>query len=163
MRAMWGVFAFVLAWAASPSPARALTCLPVLGCTCDVVASDITFDDFNPLTAGQETAIGVIDITCGGVLSLGGGVVVEISQGAWGSYAARKMRSAAGRTIDYNIYTTGAHAQVWGSGAQAVVILTGVSLLQTWTARRDMFARLYASPAMHPGDYTDNVVVRVIW
>jgi len=162
MRVLAALMAFGISWAMAP-PAHALNCLPLVGCSCAVSASDIEFDDVNPLLPGAHTAIGAIDITCGGVLSLGGGVTVEILQGQWGTYAMRKMRSPAGDMINYNIYTSGAHTQVWGAGAQAVVINTGVALLQTWTIHRDMHARMIADPAMKPGGYADTVVVRVIW
>jgi len=162
MRALLAVAAFALAAACAPA-AHALTCLPLVGCTCDVVASNIEFDDFNPLVPGAQTATGAVSVTCSGVASLGGSVTVEISQGQWGTYAARKLRSAAGDTIDYNIYTSSAYTQVWGAGAQAVLINTGITLLQTWTVHRDMHARIIANPGMKPGDYNDNLVVRIIW
>lgn len=162
-RALLAFAALALMWLAPATSAQALNCLPFVGCSCNVVASDITFDDFSPLNAGAQTAIGEIDVTCGGVLGLGGGVTIEVLQGQWGTYAARKMRSAAGDTIDYNIYTTGAYGQVWGAGGQAVVVNAGVILLNNWSASRDMFARVIPAPTMKPGDYTDTVVVRVIW
>ncbi len=161
MRALFAFAAFCACWLAATPPAHALVCL--LGCACTVTASDIEFDDFNPLTAAEETAIGEIDLHCTGLLSIGAGVTVEVLQGQWGAYAARKMRASSGDMIDYNIYTSSAHTNVWGAGAQAVQISGGLIALGAWSARRDMFARLQANPAMKPGDYADTVVVRVIW
>lgn len=163
MRAWHALAALALAWLAPAANAHALNCLPIVGCSCTIAASDIAFDDFSPLAGGEQTAVGEIDVTCGGVLGLGGGVTIEVLQGQWGNYAARKMRAPSGDTIDYNIYTSGAHSQVWGAGGQAVVINAGVILLNTWSVSRDMHARVIANPAMKPGDYSDTVVVRVIW
>jgi len=162
MRALLVMAVLGFAWLA-PAPAQALNCIPLIGCTCNVAASGIGFADFNPLAAGDEAAIGAIEINCSGVLNLGGTVTVEILQGQWGTYAARKMRAPSGDMIDYNIYTTSAHTQVWGAGAQAQVINGDIFLLGAWSANRDMFARLVANPAMKPGDYTDTVTVRIIW
>lgn len=163
IRALVAFYVLSLAWFMPTQPAHALNCLPIVGCSCNVIASDIAFDDFSPLLPEEQTAIGEIEVTCGGVLGLGGGVTIEVLQGQWGSYAARKMRAPSGDTLDYNIYTSGAHAQVWGAGGQAVVINAGVILLNTWSVSRDMFARIIPNSAMKPGDYTDTVVVRVIW
>lgn len=162
MRGVLALAAMCLAWACAPS-AQALNCLPIVGCVCSVGASDIVFDDFSPLPGDVQTATGSIDIECFGVLALGGGVSVEVFQGQWGDYAMRKLRSAEGETIDYNIYTTNAYAQVWGAGGQAVVINAGIILLQTWRVQRDMFARIQANPKTKPGFYADEVVVRVTW
>jgi len=161
IRATLAFAALCGAWLGAAAPAHALACL--LGCACTVQASDIAFDDFNPLHTTEETAIGEIDIHCTGLLSIGAGVTVEVLQGQWGTYAARKMRAASGDMIDYNIYTTASYASVWGSGVQAVQISGGVLVLGSWSANRDMFARLQANPTTKPGDYSDNVVVRVIW
>lgn len=162
MRALLAFAAFGFAWLAMAPPAHALGCI-LFGCTCTVTASDIAFDDFNPLVAGEETAIGEIDIDCAGLLSIGGGVTVEIGPGQWGVTNARKMRSGAGDLIDYNIYQPGSQVSVWGAGAQAVQINGGLLVLGSWSAQRDMVARLQANPVMKPGDYADAVVVRVIW
>lgn len=151
-----------LAWLAPAPPAHALGCI-LFGCDCTVTASDIAFDDIAPLLGGEETAIGQIDVACTGLLSVGAGVTVEIGSGQWGSVAARRMRSGAGDLIDYNIYKTSAHSAVWGQGAQALQINGGLLVLGAWSAHRDMFARIQPSAAMKPGDYSDNVVVRVIW
>lgn len=161
-RVLLALSILALAWLAPAQPAHALGCL-LLGCDCTVTASDIAFDDISPLLGGEETAIGELDIACTGLLSIGAGVTVEIGPGHWGAVAARKMRSDGGDLIGYNIYKSGAHSAVWGQGAQALQINGGLLVLGAWSARRDMFAMLEPNPAMTPGSYSDNVVVRIIW
>ncbi len=161
MRTALIVATIVFAWLA-PARAEAIGCI-LLGCDCSVTASDIAFEPFSPLLAGPQTAIGEIEIVCTGLLSIGAGVTVEMLGGQWGVVSARKMRSGSGTLMAYNLYKTGAHNSVWGAGAQAMNVNGGLLVLGAWTARRDVFARLDADPTLAPGDYTDTVVVRVIW
>lgn len=165
MRLLLALFALACAWLAPAPPAQALGCL-LIGCDCTVTATDLEFPDFNPLLGGAQTAVATVNVSCVGVISVGGGVVVQLDDGQWGSFATRRMRDGSGHYLDYNIYTTSAHATVWGdgqSGTQSVTLSGGLIVLGAWSRSRDMFGRLTVSPSQRPGEYTDTVVVRVIW
>lgn len=165
MRAVLALLGACFFWLAPAPPAHALGCI-LLGCDCTVSATDIDFPDFNPLLGGAHTAVGQVQVSCTGVLSVGAGVVVELDDGQWGTFSARRMRSDAGDWLDYNIYTTSAHTAVWGDGTLGSVSRTiggGLIVLGGWSASRDMFGRLVASPSLRPGEYQDTVVVRVIF
>ena len=66
--------AFVI-FAGSAAPAQALLCAAIIGCSCDVVASDIVFDNLNPL-AGQQNASGMISVDCTNVIDVAPAVIV---------------------------------------------------------------------------------------
>jgi len=156
--------AFVM-FAGSAAPAHALLCTAIIGCTCNVVASDIVFDNLNPLS-GQQNASGMVNVECTNVIDVAPSVVVRINDGTWGTMAPRKMRNGAGDTLDYNIYTTNQYNVVWGDltgGASNITISGGLLSIGHWTASREMFGRVSPTIATKPGDYSDTVVVQIIW
>jgi len=156
--------AFVF-FAGTAAPAHALLCTAIIGCTCNVVASDIVFDNLNPLS-GQQNASGMVNVECTNVIDVAPSVVVRINDGTWGTMAPRKMRSGAGDTLDYNIYTTNQYNVVWGDltgGASNITISGGLLSIGHWTASREMFGRVSPTIATKPGDYSDTVVVQIIW
>lgn len=156
--------AFVI-FAGSAAPAHALLCTAIIGCTCNVVASNITFDNLSPL-AGQQNASGMVSVDCTNVIDVAPAVIVRIDDGIWGTMAARKVRNAAGETIDYNIYTTNQYNVIWGDltgGASNITISGGLLSIGHWTASREMFGRMSPTVTTKPGDYSDTVVVRIIW
>lgn len=166
MRWCFSLVVLGLAWLAPAQPADALVCISLNSCACTVTAADITFDDINPLHDSNESASGQISIQCSGLLSIGTGVIVRLDDGEWGSYSARRMRSQHGDLLDYNIYKPDLPNVVWGdntAGTQQLVVSGGLLNLGAWNASRTMTARLTVSTATKPGDYSDTVVVTVIY
>jgi spore coat protein U-like protein len=162
------LFVFVVlaaAWFAPAQPAHALGCI-LGGCDCNVTAADIEFEDINPLTSTSHSADGQIDIYCTGLLSIGAGVIVQLDDGQWGTFTARRMRSDDGDYLDYNIYKPNQPTVVWGDntgGSQQLQVSGGLINIGAWSASRPVHATLTVSSTTKPGDYEDNVVVRVIW
>lgn len=163
MRALLLALFFSLLGAA---PAKALICTPILGCTCNVVASDITFLPFSPLD-GEQHASGMIEVDCTGIADVAPSVVARIDDGLYGTMAARQMRTASGQQLPYNIYTANTQgASVWGDltgGAANTLISGGLLAVGHWTTSREMFARAYPTTTTRPGEYSDTVVVTIIW
>lgn len=158
-------FLFGLAWFAPAPPAHALGCI-LGGCDCTVTATDITFDDINPLHDTAESADGQVNILCTGLLSIGAGVIIRLDDGIHGSYTARRMRNENGDYLDYNIYKPNQPTIVWGDntgGSQHLQVQGGLINIGAWNVSRTMHATLTASSAVKPGDYEDTVIVTVVW
>jgi spore coat protein U-like protein len=162
---------FTLAFAAvlltlGAVPAHALLCVPILGCSCTVTASDLAFDSFSPLD-GVQQASGMIEVDCTGVIDVAPAVIVRLDDGLYGTMAERRMRTSGGDQLGYNIHTSAApNAPVWGDltgGAANTTISGGLISVGHWTAAREMFGRAYPATATKPGDYADTVVVTIIW
>lgn len=165
MRSLFAASLFAFAWLAPATPADALGCI-LLGCDCSVTADDIDFGEFNPLVDGTQDAMGRVTVSCSGLVTIGAGVTVELGTGQWGSYAARKLRSSTGDTLDYNIYTTAQYGTVWGNGTSGtlpVQLAGGLIALGHWSRSRDMFASMPLLHSAQPGEYSDTVIVRVVW
>lgn len=159
-------FAVFFTVALAPQRADALLCHPILGCTCSVTASDIDFGDFTPF-AGAQDAVGEIEVDCTGVIDVAPTILTQLDDGVWGTFAARKMRSAiGGHDLNYNLYTTNQHTIIAGdgtSGSAAIWISGGLVTLGRWRRTRSVYARATPTTATRPGEYSDTVVVRIVW
>lgn len=163
----FALFAVVFSAATfTPQRAEALLCNPILGCTCSVTASDIDFADFTPF-AGAQDAVGEIEVDCTGVIDVAPTILTQLDDGVWGTFATRKMRSAVGNyELNYNLYTTNQHNIIAGDGTNgtaAIWISGGLITLGRWRRTRSIYARTTPTTATRPGEYSDTVVVRIVW
>jgi spore coat protein U-like protein len=72
------------------------------------------------------------------------------------------MTSSGGSTLNYNLFTTGAHAVVWGDGTSSTATLgnTGNGAAQTLT----IYGRIPAGQTTVPaGSYADTVAVTITY
>lgn len=156
------VLFLALAMASMAPDADALLCIPILGCTCTVTASDLDFESFDPLS-GTQTAEGQVEVDCTGVIDVAPSVTTTLSAGQSGSVSARKMRSGPSNELAYNIYTTNQHTSVWGTGVAGVSVSGGLITLGHWRASRTMHGLAAPTPATKPGAYSDTIIVRIVW
>ncbi len=163
MRGLLATIAFALTFCVT-AKADALLCTPIVGCTCNVTASDLDFGDFNPL-AGDQAAVAAVSVDCTGVIDVAPSVVTTLNGGVHGAISARRMSAGGGEYLDYNIYTTSQHSTVWGDGTtgSSVSVSGGLVTLGHWQVSRDMYGLAEPLPATTPGHYEDTVVVRIVW
>ena len=92
-------------------------------------------------------------------------MVVRLQSGLYGTISARKMRSAAGDLLDYNLYTTSQGGIIWGNGTTGSTVLVSGGLLAIghWTVNRSVYAVVSPTIATTPGTYTDTVTIRIDW
>lgn len=156
---------FALAAFCFATPAQALLCVPLLGCSCSVTAHDIDFGGFAP-SAGEQRAEGLVEIDCTGLIELAPSIRVELSPGMWGPFAQRKLRSAGGDLLDYNIYAGEHSGVIWGDGAPGAppVWVSGPLVVAgRWQVARPVHARAMPTPNAKPGLYEDVINVRIVW
>lgn len=162
IRILLSLFALCVTWLAAP-PADALIC-SLGGCSCNVTATPIRFDNLNPLN-GTQPAQGEVTVDCTGVAELFPSMLVRLQSGLYGTISARKMRSPAGDLLDYNLYTTSQGGIVWGNGTigSTVTVNGGLLAIGHWTVNRAVYATVSPTIATKPGVYTDTVAVRIDW
>ncbi|MGE3141996.1 MAG: spore coat U domain-containing protein [Hyphomonadaceae bacterium] len=151
---------------AAPAPlASALLCTPLIGCVCSVSAAPIDFGPIQPLSGSSASAVGEVTISCTGVLDVAPNVVVKLGAGQSGAISNRTLRASGGDAMAYNLYTTAAHAIIWGDGATgaSVTVSGGILSLGSWQASRAVYGLATYAPATKPGVYSDSVVVRIDW
>ncbi|MDQ6969674.1 MAG: spore coat U domain-containing protein [Mariprofundus sp.] len=82
-------------------------------------------------------------------------VYMDAGQQLPASFAARKMKSQSGQSLSYNLYTDAAHTQIWGDGTPGTFSPQGFDLT--------IFGQMPAGQPTAPGNYSDSVLVTVIW
>lgn len=144
-------------------PADALICT-LGGCSCNVTATPIHFDNLNPLDVAQS-AQGEVTVDCTGIAELFPTMLVRLQSGLYGTISARKMRSPAGDLLDYNLYTTSQGGVVWGNGTigSTVTVSGGLLAIGHWSVNRTVYAVVSPTIATKPGTYTDTVTIRIDW
>lgn len=161
-RILLACITFCAAFAAAP--ANALVC-GIFGCSCNVSATTLDFEQISPLE-GAQTAEAEVTVDCTGLAELFPSIAVRMQAGQYGTIAARRMRSPSGHYLNYNIYTTDQYGTVWGNGTtdgQPVNVSGGLLALGHWTVSRAVHGVVSPTTATQPGVYTDTVVVRIDW
>ncbi len=162
-RLFFACVTLILAWASTPTRANALVC-GIFGCSCNVSATTLDFQNINPLS-GAQSAEGQVTVDCTGIVDLFPSMVVRMQSGTYGTINARKMRSPSGDLLDYNIYTTSQHSAIWGNGTtgSTVTVSGGLLALGHWSVSRQVYGVVSPTLSTKPGSYTDTVIVRIDW
>lgn len=106
------------------------------------------------------------EVDCTGVIDVAPAISVRLNAGQNGTIAARRMRSAGGDLLGYNLYTNDSHSVVWGdgtSGSTAVNVSGGLLHLGHWQVTRTVHGLAAPLVTTRPGSYSDQVVVRIDW
>jgi spore coat protein U-like protein len=165
MKRALALVAFAGAFAA-PTPADALLCHIILGCTCSVAATDMAMTPVQPLAGVAGTGVSDVTVDCTHVIDLFPSLVVKFDAGDNGTIANRRMKNLAGDLLDYNIYASTSYATILGDGAGGFPGLTlsgGVLTLGHWTATGHAYGRAPAVVSAKPGAYEDEITVRIDW
>jgi spore coat protein U-like protein len=119
-----------------------------------------------PLVFGSYLAGGgplkgntTISVQCTNGTRYGVGLAVGTTAGA--SYAQRLMANGA-RTLQYNLYTSGTYATVWGDGSGTTQIVSGLSTGFGTPVTLTVYGLLPDSAANQiavPGNYSDSILV----
>jgi spore coat protein U-like protein len=84
----------------APSPANALLCTPILGCTCSASATALAFTMY-PLTNSATNSTADITVNCTGVIDALPQVSASFTTGQSGQFSDRVMTDGA-RQLHYN-------------------------------------------------------------
>jgi spore coat protein U-like protein len=128
--------------------------------TCTVSAVNLAFGSYSPFQARNTDTTGNIAVTCSGVPGDGVVYAIAISSG-FGTLSQRRMRSAAGAWLNYNIYTSAARTLVWGDGSSGSMMVFDSYKLGGPNVTRNypVYGR---TPALHKTPvalYSDSIVV----
>jgi spore coat protein U-like protein len=149
---------WLLAAALALSPQQVLA----VGETCTAQASGVTFGIYDPFNSTPTDATGTVSVTCSGVVGVAVSYTILLSPGGSGSYAARTVTSGAS-TLTYNLYTSAAHAVVWGDGSAGTSTISDSYLFNGGSITRDypVYGRILAAQNATVGTYSDTITVTV--
>ncbi|MCF3948552.1 spore coat U domain-containing protein [Acidiphilium sp. AL] len=136
----------------------------LLGETCSVSATGLSFGVYSPLSGAADTSSGTVTVSCNALVSLGGGsYTLSASTGSSGSYTLRTMTSG-GDTLGYQLYTNAADTTVWGDGTGGSAVFNNtfpVLVILSYSQTTTFYGEIPANENVAPGSYSDTITVTV--
>jgi spore coat protein U-like protein len=118
---------------------------------CNLTTASMDFGTYQAGAAANLDVAGSIRYTqCIGLT-----LTLELGLGANASGSTRRMQSAAGGFLTYEIYKNSGRTNVFGSGAAGLSVTAPASGAQTLT----IYGRVPSGQAVAPGAYTDTVAI----
>ncbi|HEX7741910.1 MAG TPA: spore coat U domain-containing protein [Sphingobium sp.] len=150
---MAGVISLTLA-----TPAWACTL-----CSCLASTTGVSFGAYDPTSSSPKDGAGSITLSCTGVVSLAGTIVVAMSPGASGDALSRQMAQASAR-LNYNLYTDSSRMSIWGNGSGGTSTVSApLNGLLTFSQTVPVYAQIPAHQWVHAGPYVDTVIVTITY
>jgi spore coat protein U-like protein len=126
--------------------------------TCTVTSSAVAFGVYYPMANTHLDSIGAITIECNGNID----VILSLDRGsgADASFArGRRMTTADGKTLRYNLYANASRTRVLGDGTGGTVTLQ-ISGNKAWS--QPIWARILNNQQRaFAGTYVDTIVVTI--
>lgn len=132
-------------------------------CVVDTSGAAIAFGVYDPLSTTPVAGTGAIVVTCSPPNANNLPVIFSLSTGGSSSYFPRRMSSGAA-TLDYNLYTSGSYASVFGNGGSGTQTMLGYTSPiggGLFRASAQVFGRIPAEQDAAFGDYSDTIQVTV--
>jgi len=123
--------------------------------SCTIAATNLTFGNYDPLSATDLDATSTISVTCSNAAPYD----VRLNGGASGSTAARTMLNGA-NTLNYQMYSDSGRTTVWGNTAPTGVSGTGIGSNQDIT----VYGRVANGQTTPPvGAYMDTITATITY
>jgi len=136
-------------------------------CSCSVSTSPVSFGVYNPLSSSPLDSAGNVRVTCGGVLGLLVPYNIAINKGSFSTNFSPRQMASAGNKLNYDLYTSSAHAVIWGDGSGSTQYVSGaitIVLLGGTSNDHAVYGRIPGSQfTVVPGSYGDTVTVTVTY
>ena len=123
--------------------------------TCEVIAQDLDFGDYDPIVAANLDASTTLSLTC----TNGTPYELSMSVGGGESTAARYMLDGA-EQLAYVLYQDAGRTTLWGVNG-GVDTLNGAGTGAPVTI--DVYGRIPMQQPAPAGDYADTITVTVTW
>lgn len=140
---------------------RTMTVTVIVARECTVAAFSINFGNYDTVVANETTpldATAPIDVRC----TAGATATVTLGTGMNPSGGVRRLMSASGLFLNYNVFTDAARASVWDNvtvkSGTAVSMNTPVALNPGGSV---LFGRVFAGQDVPAGTYTDTLQATV--
>lgn len=128
---------------------------------CQVSVTGVSFGAFDNLNNPVD-ADGRVDVQC----TMPTLVTVQLDAGSHsnGLFQPRKLSTATGQTLNYNLYLDTARVLVWGDGTAATQVVSGTTGGVAFIPLKlPVYGRIASGQFGHVGSYSDAITVTVIW
>ncbi|MEO7208980.1 MAG: spore coat protein U domain-containing protein [Steroidobacteraceae bacterium] len=130
--------------------------------TCSATATTLAFSAYTP-GVGAKANNSTISVKCSKntpyTIALNGGT-------SFGGTIAQRLMASGANTLQYNLFTTAAFAQIFGDGSGTSKTVAGVGAGVATATSVTVFGQLpdsAANQATVPGSYTDTITVTVTY
>lgn len=126
--------------------------------SCDIVAIDLAFGNYDPVAASPLDAETTLSVTCtnGTPYYVG----MSLGDGSGATMATRRMTKSGGtQTLNYVLYQDTQRTVLWGNTGVDRLSGTGNGTANTL----HLYGRVPMQQTAPAGAYTDNIVVTVSW
>ena len=155
-----GVLLGLVGVAEAATKTASFTVSASVGRNCTISAANLALGEFlgdNNLTATSDITVRCTD---------GTPFSIALNQGLTGNYGGRRMTSAGGDALVYNLYTDGTYGAVWGDNTGGTSTVGGAGTGMANALTRTVFGRLLASDNVGPvevGAYSDTIVATITY
>ena len=121
---------------------------------CTIATTNVAFSAASGLSTALTTT-GSLSVTC----TNNDAYRISLNAGGSGNVAARRMQSALGNNVNYQLYTDAARTVVWGDGTGGTAMYTavGTGLAQTVP----VYGLVPTQTTPPPGSYTDTITATI--
>jgi spore coat protein U-like protein len=127
--------------------------------TCEIVANDLDFGDYNPIAAANLDAATTLSVTC--TNGAGYNIGLDLGEGAGASTAARHMANSGDtHFLGYTLYQNPGRTTLWGA---SIGSNTRAGTGTGSAATIDVYGRIPMSQTVPSGSYSDTITVTVSW
>lgn len=128
-----------------------------LGANCSVSTTGVAFGTYDVFSPSPRTSTGTITYSCtAGLL-----IRIELATGSSGSYAARTLGNGTD-SLQYNLYTDGGYATVWGNGSGGTGVFSEIASVGP-AVSVPVYARVPAAQNVSIGSYSDTVIATIVF
>ena len=123
------------------------------GHACTLNVTGVNFGSYDVFSNSALDTTGNIDVNC----PSGVGYSIELSEGG-GTHTQRVMNSGAHR-LNYNLHTAANRAVVWGDATSGTATVNGTGI--GGSVNHAVYGRIPALQNVHPGSYSDIIIVEL--
>lgn len=129
---------------------------------CRIQVSPVNFGTYTPLTPVHLDVTGRIQVRC---QAQPGTFEVQFGPGTSGDQTARTLTAGGANILFYNLYRDAGRTQIWGDGIPPTFVVTGArtSRGRPTFYNYPVYGRIFASQAPNSGQYSDSIVVTVLF
>ncbi len=130
---------------------------------CDVATTPVSFGPYDVFASYPLDTSGTISVTCHTPQNKTIPIEVSISSGLSGNFVPRQMQRAAGADrMNYYLFLNSSRTQIWGDGSSSTFVFRG-NIYKDSPLNLPVYGRVPARQNLKAGQYSDNLVVTVIW
>jgi spore coat protein U-like protein len=130
---------------------------------CSVSSTGTAFGAYDTLSANVKDTVGTISVTCSGSVGDAVNYSIALSPGD-GSLISRTME-ATSTNLNYNLFTDGSHAVIWGDGTSGTGTVSDNYTLTASSITRQYFVygEIPAQNGPLAGAYMDTLVITLTY